>query len=75
MARQDLKLRNSFVTKDRESGQGSGAKRAPGLRGVPALRRNLSLRPPQRLFERTGDRRTYFCPIPDGGGRLEVALT
>ena len=75
MARQDLKLRNSFVTKDRESGQGSGAKRAPGLRGVPALRRNLSLRPPQRLFKRTGDRRTYFCPIPDGGGRLEVALT
>ena len=70
MARQDLKLRNSFVTNDRESGQGSGAKR-----GVPALRRNLSLRPPQRLFERTGDRLTYFCPIPDGGGRLEVALT
>ena len=37
MARQDLKLRNSFVTNDRESGQGSGAKRAPGLRGVSCL--------------------------------------
>ena len=33
MARQDLKLRNSFVTKDRESGQGSGAKPAPGYEG------------------------------------------